>query len=366
MPAPTISNHFAITALQEGITVQGSLRIDGTLSQNWNNNTQKAIPNWKATQADPNPSQPRVYPVIRKGVQYMNNSQLVNTHWLYNDVVITFDNSGDSTNFLDANNDPLFHVGTTTVSLGGSSYLVPCLTVIANLASPTNIDLDTIGYEGSVEILSKQQPFQCQVDVKIAQMSAQGFLGLLSPESAIITAQDQAVTVTASLYGEDGQSPATWYCKWYNAGTGDEYVAARNNHSVTFYGADFVDNLILRCDFFTDASYNNRVTTAFASIDDTQDPEYLYISLNGSNSDFSGQLSPGESCTVTAWVATMEDATAINTQYTNFTCVLYDGQQNEITSGPTMTTSSNRGTIVLPYDFVAQSGYKVNGIVTAS
>ena len=65
MPAPTISNHFAITALQEGITVQGSLRIDGTLSQNWNNNTQKAIPNWKATQADPNPSRVSIPSSVR-------------------------------------------------------------------------------------------------------------------------------------------------------------------------------------------------------------------------------------------------------------------------------------------------------------
>lgn len=362
----TISNHFAITALQEGVTVQGSLRIDGTLSQAWNNNTQKAIPNWKATQADPNPSQPRVYPVVRKGVQYMNNAQLVNTHWLYNDVVITFDNNGDSTNCVDANNDPLFHVGTTTVSLGGSSYLVPCLTVIANLATATNIDIDTIGYEGSIELLGKQQPFQCAVDVKISQMSAQGYLGLLSPESAIITEKNQSVSIAASLYAEDGQSPASWYTKWYNAGTGDEYVAARNARSFTVNEADVTDNLIIRCDFFTDSNYANRVTTAFASIDDTQDPEFLYISLNGSNSDFSGQLSPGESCTVTAWVAAMEDSTDINTGYTNFSCRLYDGQQNEISSGPTMTTSNNRGTMTIPYDFVAQNGYKVNGIVTAS
>ena len=68
MPAPTISNHFAITALQEGITVQGSLRIDGTLSQNWNNNTQKAITAWVAD-------------FKKKGCKtYLEFARMVNTH----------------------------------------------------------------------------------------------------------------------------------------------------------------------------------------------------------------------------------------------------------------------------------------------
>lgn len=359
----SISNHFAITALQEGVTVQGSLRISGTLSQNYNANTQKCIPDWKNDAT----KRPVVYPVIRKGVAYMSASQIVNGNWLYNDVPITFGDDNKSTNFTDADGDPLFQGGTTVVSLGGSNYSVPCLTIIANLASATNIDLDTIGYEGSVEILGKQQAFQCQVDVKIAQMTSQGYLGLLSPESAIITDKGQAVTIEASLYSEDGSSPATWFTKWYDAGTGTEFTAARNAKSLTINEGDVTDNIIIRCDFYTDSAFNNRVTTAFASIDDTQDPEYLYISLNGSDSDFSGQLSPGESCTVTAWVATMEDSTNINTQYTSFSCRLYDGQQNEITNGaPEMTSASNKGTITLPYDFVAAHGYKVNGIVTAN
>ena len=358
-----ISNHFALTALQEGVTVQGSLRISGTLSQNYNPGTQRCIPDWKTDTS----TRPMIYPVIRKGVQYISASGIVNGKWLYNDVQIVFGQDNKSTNFLDGAGDPLFQVGTTTASLGGNSYQLPCLTIISNLASPTNIDLDVIGYEGSVEVAGKQMGFQCAVDVKIAQMTTQGFLGLLSPESAIITDKGQTVTIAASLYGDDGQQPATWYTKWYNAGTGTEFVAARNARSLSINEADVTDNIIIRCDFFSDSAMTNRVATAFASIDDTQDPEFLYISLNGSNSDFSGQLAPGEQCTVTMWVATMEDPTAINTQYTTFNVVLYDGQQNEITGNvPEVTIANNRATMIVPYDFIAANGYKINGIVTAS
>ena len=135
---------------------------------------------------------------------------------------------------------------------------------------------------------------------------------------------------------------------------------------MTINEADVTDNMIIRCDFFLDANHTNRVTTAFASIDDTQDPEYLYISLNGSNADFSGQLSPGEQCEVQAWVATMEDRTAINTAYTNFSVQFYDGQQQPITGTvPIMSTSNNKGSVTITYDFVASCGYKINGIVTA-
>ncbi len=361
--ANNISNHFAITALSDGVTVQGSLRINGTLSQNYNPNTNKCIPDWKNDTS----VRPVVYAVIRKGVSYMTAAQIVNSKWLYNDLVIQFDSNNKSTNCLDADGNALFQVGTTTVSLGGSSYSVPCLTIISNLASPTNIDLDTIGYQGSLEIVGKQAEFACQVDVKIAQMTTQGFLGVLSPESAIITEKNQSVTIQALLYSEDGTTPANFFTKWYLNNNTEDDAGARGNHSLTVNEQNVIDNLIVRCEFYTDSNYTNRVAIAFASIDDTQDPQYLYISLNGSNSDYSGQLAPGESCEVTMWVATMEDSTAINTAYSSFSVKYYNGNQEEITSGlPALTVADNKGKVNIPYNFVAENGYKINGIVTAS
>lgn len=344
--------------------MQGSLRVNGSLSQNYNAVSEQCVPDWKNTPA----AQPVIYPVIRKGTTYMASNQLVNTQWLYNDVPIQFDGSGDSTNFRDASNAPLFHIGTMAMNLGGTNYNVPYLKIVSNLAGPTNIDLDTIGYTGSVEVSGKQSPFACQVDVKIAQMTTQGYLGLLSPESAIIVEKNQNVTITASLYNDTGTPVQTFYTKWFDAGSGLE-IGTRNSKTLVVNEGDVIDNMIVRCDFFTDAGFTNRVTTAFASVDDTQDPEFLYLSLNNANNDFSGQLSPGESCTVTAWMATMEDSTAINTQYTSFTCKLFDGDQNEVTSAsgaPSMVSANNKGTMTIPYNFVAAHGYKIAGIVTAT
>lgn len=360
-----ISNHFAITALQEGITVQGSLRINGSLTQNWNPRSGTCVPDWKAS-AD---SRPVIYPVVRRGSVYMTKNQIFQSKWYYNEIEILFGNDNKSTNFKDSANAPLFEKGSTTVELGGVDTLVETLTIIGNLASEGNTDIDTIGYQGSVELNGKQLQFpMCSVDVKISQMSTQGYLGLLSPESAIISSKTGAgssVTIQASLYDDSGNQPVSWFCKWYDAGTNTEISNSTDKKSMTFTEAQVVDNMVIRVDFFTDSAHTNKVTSAFASIDDTQDPEYLYISMNGSNSDFSGQLSPGESVTVTAWVATMEDSTAINNNYTNFSLKLYNGNQGEISGGPSMTTSNHKGTVNITYDFVAQNGYKIMGIVTA-
>ena len=361
--ANAISNHFCLTALQEGVTVQGSLRVAGALSQNYNANTGKCIPDWKADAT----IRPTVYPVIRRGAAYLPGTAIVGGTWLYNDNAIQFDANNLSTNFLDAAGNPLFEAGTTTVSLNGALYAMPRLTMVANLASASNIDLDTIGFRGSVEVAGKPVDFAAQVDVKIAQMTSQGYLGVLSPESAIVSQQTDTVTIQASLFGEDGGGVTTWFTKWYNVGTGQEITAAVDAKQLTIAGSEFTDNIVIRCDFFLDAAHTNRVTSAFASIDDIQDPEYLYVSYNNGSADFSGQLSPGESCEVTAWVATMDDATAINTEYTNFAVKFYDGQQNEITaSAPIMTTSAHKGTVTIPYNFIADHGYKIFGYVTAS
>ncbi len=361
----SISNHFAITALQEGITVQGSLRINGSLSQNFNPRSGTAVPDWKGDAS----TRPSLYPVIRRGSVYMSKNQIFQAKWYYNDIQIQFGADGKSTNFKDAANDPLFHLGTTTVELGGVDVLVEELTIISNLASEGNTDLDSISYQGSVELNGKQLQFpMCSVDVKIAEMSTQGYLGLLSPESAIISAKTGAgssVTFKASLYDDSGRAPASWFCKWYDAGTGTEISNSADKKQLTFTESDVTDNLVIRVDFFTDSAHTNKVTSAFASIDDTQDPEYLYISMNGSNSDFSGQLSPGESVIVTAWVATMEDSTAINTAYNTFGLKLYNGNQGEISGGPSMTVTNHKGSVTIGYDFVAQNGYKIMGIVTA-
>lgn len=359
--ANSISNHFAITALQEGVTVQGSLRVDGSLSQNFNTSSGVSIPDWKSNAS----LRPKIFPVVRRGSVYMSRSQIYDKKWLYNEMEIVFGSDGKSTNFKDDKGDPLFQLGTISKELGGSTYSLDCLTIIGNLASEGNTDLDTIGFSGSVELNGHPISFpNCYVDVKIGMFTTTGYLGVLSPESAILSHPDDSVKITALLYDDSGEEPGTWTVKWYDAGTGETIPGTDGRKEITITADQVTDNLVVRCDFYTNS---NKVTTAFASIDDTQDPQFLYVSMDGSNSDYSGQLSPGEKCTITMWVATMDDITAIDSAYSDFSVKFYDGNQSEIISGtPAVSTKDNKGTCEITYDFVAEHGYKITGIVTAS
>lgn len=382
--ANAISNHFCITALATGTSVQGSLRVEGTLSQNYNKNSGKCIPDWTV-----DANKPKVYAVVRKGAAYLANTAILAADgsaggtWTYNDVVITFDSDGNSTNFTYGTGTPLFIKGTISKQLGGNTYDMPCLTINGNLASADNVDLDNIGFQGSVEDKGHQISFAASVDVRIAQMTTQGYLGLLTPESGIISSDTDTVTVQAKLYDESGNDTTTFYTKWYD-GVGDAISGTNiSTKSRTFTASEVTDNLVVRVDFFTDSECKTRVTTAFASIDDTHDPEFLYVSLDGKNSDYSLQLNEGESCTVKTWVATMEDSSAINKSYSTFTFALYNGAQTltaTITnaSGGSTTAKiddnntvelkydSNAATVTFTYANIVAMGYKLNGIVSAS
>lgn len=358
-----ISNHFIISALADGVTIQGSLRVSGTLSQNYNPNINKCIPDWKASAS----LRPTVYAVIRRGAAYVTNEQIVSPVWLYNDVEIQWDKDNKSSNCLDKDNAPLFQRSAMSVSLGGATYVVPCVTIISNLASHSNIDLDTIGFKGSVEVSGKQATFAAQVDVKIAQMTTQGFIGIVSPESAIISEKNQTVELRASLFAEDGSLLTKFYPKWFLNNGNEDIASSRGQTSIIINEADVTDNMMVRCDFYTDSAYTSRVATAFASIDDTQDPEFLYISFDGVNSDYNGQLAPGDSCEVSMWVATMDDNTAINSAYSNFDIRFYDSAGEEITENtPPVSVNNSVGSVTISYDFVSAHKGQITGIVSAS
>lgn len=358
--ANQISNYFCITALQSGESIHGSLRVSGSLSQNFNPTSQKCVPDWKADAG----KRPVVYPVVRRGTAYVSESGMSRFSWKYNDIRLQFDGSGYST-MTDAFGSPIFKKGSTNVSLDGNTYTVPTLTIVSNLASQTNLDMDTIVFEGSVEIAGRQVSFAAQVDVKIAQMTVSGFLGQLNPESGILSSQTDQLTVKALLYGDSGELMTTFFTRWYFGG--EEDTNKRGKKEVTITGQEVTDNLIIRCDFYLDDKYKNIVSTAFASIDDTQDEESLYISYDNANSDYSGYVAEGETIEVSMWVATREDPNAIKTNYNNFSADFYNGRNEEITSSlPVISVSGHRGSMSVTHGFVTSNYGKVFGFIYAS
>lgn len=378
-----ISNQFTLTAIQSNITIQGRLMVDGSTTQNYNPVSARCIPDWKTTVA----KRPKLYPIIRRSAAYLSDASINNKKWYYNGDEILFNddpesaNYNKSTNYLDSAGDPKFHRGTITKSLGGVSYTLPCLTIVGNLANAENVDLDIITFEGTVELNGTQVAFPpCSIEVKISQMTTQGYLGLLSPESAIIAQKGDKATIAASLLNESGDPVECWVTWKRGDGTAitadgthikiTDTTGVNGVHTIEVDDEAVTDNLVLRCDFYTDSRKRDqdRVTTAFASVDDAQDPEYLFISLDGKTGDYSGQLYEGETVDVEMWVATLEAPTTPDTKWTNFAIAVYNGKQELVTEGvPTVTVTSNKGKATFSYQFLVNNcGGKCTGIVTAT
>lgn len=373
-----ISNQFTLTAIKSNITIQGRLMVDGSLTQNYNPVSVKCIPDWKANAA----KRPKLYPLIRRGVSYLSTSSINNGKWFYNGDEIIFDEeTGYSTNYLDAADAPKFYKGTITKSLGGSNVTLPCLTIVSNLANSENLDLDIITFEGTVELNGKQVAFPpCSLEVKISQMTTQGYLGLLSPESAIIAYKGDKATIAATLLNDSGDPVECWVTWKLGNGTAvvadgthikiTESAGTPGTHTIQVDDEGVTDNLILRCDFYINSQKRDqdRVTTAFASIDDAQDPEYLFISLDGKTGDYSGQLYEGEEVDVEMWVATLDAPTTPDTKWTNFAIAVYNGKQELVTEGvPSVTVNDSKGVATFGFAFIDETcGGKCVGIVTAT
>lgn len=357
-----ISNHFVLTALQDSVTINGSIRSTASLSQNYNSTKDMCVPDWKVAE-----NQPTLFAVLQKSSEYLRSSKLIQQEWYYNDQLISFDSNNKST-VKGADGNPLFQKLTNFyVQLGGSNVTVPAIKIINNLAGSNNADLDTLMFNGGIEVSGHLTSFTSTVTIQIAPMSTLGYVGVVTPSSAVITTKGESVVLSCKLYNENGDEVG-FYPRWYKEGYSDPFSTER---SVTIKETDVTDNMIVRCEFYEskqDAdSGNSCLAVAFASIDDMQDPEVMYISYDGKNKDFSGMLHPGEEVTVKAWVATANDPNDVNKRYNKFELSLYDGNNQPVTSNvPAVTISQGKASVTITHNFIESIGNMLTGIVRAS
>ena len=288
----SISNRFFVTALDDGTTLHGNLSVDGSLSQAWDGTS--AVPDWgdgTTGLAD----QPTIMLTLLSGATYIGtnsfspNGYISEIKWYYNDrgqdAEIAFEDSTTTiswtqggvskslTGYKSTDGRFLKH----TASLNGVT--VPCLRVIKNLASSSNVDLDTITFKGKYNSGSGILDFQASTQIRISRMSSGGYLGVINFANGIsnITDQNQTISMSGVLYGSTSNPVTSFKTEWYLNG---ELFRAKNasNTGITVTGANIVDNAIVRCDFYvTNDGVDTLVVSEYASIDDLQDPEMMYI-----------------------------------------------------------------------------------------
>lgn len=315
----TVGNRFYVTALEDGTTLHGNLVSIGSLTQGWVEATSTPVPNWK-TETN---KQPIIYLTLLSGNDSVQPDS-TNQKWYYNDIELTFGNNGKSTNV------GLVDVFQRTTYPETNPNGAPALKIIDNLASSSNVDLDTIRFSGQYTISGAAVEFSATIQVRITAMSSGSNLGVIEFANGIsdITEKGQIISMTASLYSSEGQSMNDFQTLWKVNGVTIQGKSSTKTFSIA--EGDIVDHAIIQCDFYRD---NSIIYSAYASIDDMQDSEYMYIQYNGNNGN-AASLRKNETATFQIWVGTrdnpdvlMNTSTTPSTPMYNYMCVkLLDGE----------------------------------------
>lgn len=364
----TISNRFYVTALEDGTTLHGNLVSDKSLSQSWNGTS--AVPDWTVA-AD----QPTIYLTLLSGNTLVQPSSTFT--WYYNNTPITI-------------SDTRFQITTKSVTYGGQTKAMPALKIVDNLASSDNVDVDIIRFSGSYIIDTAEIAFSADAQIRISTITSGSYMGVVNFVNGIsdITTLDQTIVMYGVLYTSEGRDTGGYTTKWYLNNsvtpTSGTTIGSYTN-AFQLSAAQVVDHATVRCEFYKG---NELKYTAYAGVDDMQDPEFMYIqtgvSANNTANGNAASLRKGEKVYFNVWVGSRDDA-AVRTGWANATykVQLLDGDGVIITSSglddiPNPDTgdtayyrtlnknSQNKAYFGIAYDTVNGNKKNLTGIIIAS
>lgn len=406
----SISNRFYVTALEDGTTLHGNLVSDKVLTQSWNG--EAAVPNWALVNNIAPFDQPVISLTLLSGATYVQSSDIDNQRWFYNgqgvDNEIHFMSTPSTlTYYTDENESETAQItgywSKATPEAQSPDYRFfkyvesnngvqkPALRITSNVASSNNVDTDVITFKGNYVINSAGVDFSATIQVRIAKLEAGSNLGVINFVNGIsdITVKGQTITMYGKSYKSDGSFDTDVTTKWYlnesptpTSGGNITVDGVQYTNAFQVTEADIVDHATIRCEFYKNT---NLIYTAYASIDDMQDPEFMYVQYNGNNGN-AASLRKGETATFKIWVGTRTDSTPIGGKatptYNSIKVKLLDGDGNVImdsglgTSIPNPdaegwrslngTMSEGAATITPNYDTVNGVGKKnLTGIILA-
>lgn len=340
----SVSNRFYVEAIDDGSTLHGQLLSTKALTQAWTGSA--AVPNWTVAN-----NQPTVYVDLMSGTSKVTPDE--GGKWYYNNVEIEWASTSATAvstdgRFQKVNNYPT------------QSNPTAAIKIIANLASNSNVNTDSLTYTGSYTIGGSPIGFSVSTFIRITGVSSAGIFGLIEfVGSNIVTEKNQVVTMYARLFGADGNEiPATasgapfstaWKMNNENIGNGgDVTVGGQTYHNAKQVSeSQITDNSIIECGFTYVTTIDGTSTTltykTFENVDDQTDLEQMYIQYNGGN-DTSATLKRGGSITWNIWMGAQDDPT-VDTSWTQFYVKLLNADgaivHNNITGIPSEITDSS-------------------------
>lgn len=250
-----------VAVLEDGSQIMCNILVkQGALSQAWNGSS--AIPDFTVSA-----NRPVLYLSVVNNGTYEPYANITGT-WYYNNTAVA---STTTASIVTG-----FTAGTTEVS----GTTVRSLTISKNLASGDNTDVDTIRFEGTIQREDNSVPIIASVMFNIVRVAENTMFGTVSPGFAELRSQTDSVTLTAKLFGTDGQPyTGTPYFDWYRDGVLISGMGKTTTSQLTLTGSNVEDYTTIEVRFYTKEGTNYiHQWTAMASVDDTDDSTSVAIS----------------------------------------------------------------------------------------
>ncbi len=269
---------FSLTALLDGSTINGVLRVEGTpLVQRYNKGTSQFVPDFKSLTDAKKPTAVLILRDASTGT-VLKPQTIV---WKYNSVPLTFDGAGKSTN---EGMKGLFQkIDSHPTAIGSESVNLPALRVLDNLVPISGYDNDRLSVSGTIEINGRGVEFQeLSKEVIIQETTGNAYDVVITDDrGSAITEKGETVTCTATLYkdGAEVGDYSGYKFQWVKLlGSGDVNWGTSRTQVVR---ETDIDNILkLRCDLYTKTD-NVLVASGLTQISDFSDPYYVDFQITG-------------------------------------------------------------------------------------
>ena len=352
-----VSNGFVITALLNGTTINGYVRVENLpLIQRYTRGTERFVPDFEALAEN-------ARPVVLPCLTYTDTGEVAipsdaTTIFKYNDVELTFDADGLCNT---AGMTGVFKRLTYPATISGQTYNIPAVRVMKNLVPLSNYDNDLITISGTVELGGQQLPFTDMSKEVIIEESVgnQYDLVIATDSDFSINSETDTINLTALVY-KDGiavNDLTGLSFKWNKLlGMGDvELPGTTANQTIS--AAD-VDNVLkLRCDLYMSGS---KIVSGFAEITDYTDPYDIQFAITGISGT---QITSGQTARITPSVVKRGSGDVVSGYAFDFAMKDNAGQDFTLTGKDSSQFTS--AYVDLGYADVVRAGRAVNAYVTA-
>ncbi len=337
-----VSGNFFVEMLVDGDSAQGNIRSTKPLVQMYNPTTGGCIPDWSSVS-----NQPIIYPVMRSGNENTIKPVIAGSEtWFYNNTKITFNDSG----IASAPDNVIGKLQKVTYNNG--TVDVPALRIIANLASASNMDADTITMSGKIEASGHALSFYVDIPLAISEYSDSAYSGFIhASNGGIIDEGSEIVELTQALYKGGDLVPQGYYSvAWYKDGSNVPFSTAS---SAQLSQADIDGKHVIYCKFLVDTEV---VANYAQEVSDETDPYFIDVTWSGRTKLATGETLAGQ-CKVKK-VGTGETQTGFS-----FEVTMTDTAGNAFAPASAPTAD---GLIYLTYADAQRAGGNITGYIIAT